>query len=74
LRRCALIPAPAADTPAFDPNPSPLVTGTFGELKRNPGVGPAEALRRAMLALIGRGGPAAHPANWAAFVVVGEGS
>jgi len=51
-----------------------LVTGTFGELKRNPGLGPAEALRRAMLALIGRGGPAAHPANWAPFVVVGEGS
>ena len=51
-----------------------LVTGTFGELKRNPDLGPAEALRRAMLALIGRGGPAAHPANWAPFVVVGEGS
>jgi CHAT domain-containing protein len=51
-----------------------LVIGTFSELKRNPGLGPAEALRRAMLALVDRGGPAAHRANWAPFVVVGEGS
>jgi CHAT domain-containing protein len=34
----------------------------------------AEALRRAMLALVARGGRAAHPAIWAPFVVVGEGA
>jgi CHAT domain-containing protein len=51
-----------------------LVTGSFGELKRDPGIGRAEALRRAMLALIARGGRTAHPSSWAPFVVVGEGS
>ena len=51
-----------------------LVTGSFAELKRDPGLGRAEALRRAMLALVARGGRMAHPASWAPFVVVGEGS
>jgi hypothetical protein len=51
-----------------------LVTGSFVELKRAPGIGRAEALRRAMLALIARGGRTAHPSSWAPFVVVGEGS
>jgi CHAT domain-containing protein/tetratricopeptide (TPR) repeat protein len=51
-----------------------LVTGAFAELKRDPGLGRAEALRRAMLALIAQGGRMAHPASWAPFVVVGEGS
>jgi CHAT domain-containing protein/tetratricopeptide (TPR) repeat protein len=51
-----------------------LVTGSFAELKRNPGLGRAEALRRAMLALVARGGRMAHPASWAPFVVVGEGA
>jgi CHAT domain-containing protein/tetratricopeptide (TPR) repeat protein len=51
-----------------------LVTGSFAELKRDPGLGRAEALQRAMLALIARGGRAAHPSSWAPFVVVGEGS
>ena len=50
-----------------------LVTKTFGELSARPGTGRAEALRRAMLALIDQGGRTAHPANWAPFVVVGEG-
>jgi len=67
-------PGPGCRQVHFRSKSVALVTGTFGELKRNPGGGPAEALRRAMLALIGRGGPAAHPANWAPFVVVGEGS
>jgi len=37
-------------------------------------LGRAEALRRAMLAMIDKGKPhEAHPAYWAPFVVVGEG-
>jgi CHAT domain-containing protein len=37
--------------------------------------GAAEALRRAMLAMIDTGEPRqAHPAFWAPFVVIGEGS
>jgi CHAT domain-containing protein/tetratricopeptide (TPR) repeat protein len=51
-----------------------LVTGSFAELKRDPGIGRAEALRRAMLSLVAKGGRTAHPASWAPFVVVGEGS
>ncbi len=51
-----------------------LVTGAFAELKRTPGLGRSEALQRAMLALISRGGRSAHPSSWAPFVVVGEGS
>ena len=51
-----------------------LMTGTFAELNANPIIGRAEALRRSMARLIGSGTPAdAHPANWAPFVLVGEG-
>jgi len=41
---------------------------------RDPKLGWAEALRRSMQALIASGGRFAHPANWAPFVVVGEGA
>ena len=52
-----------------------LVTKTFGELEAKPEIGRAEALRRAMLGLIGKGvSREAHPAFWAPFVVVGEGA
>jgi hypothetical protein len=38
-------------------------------------IGRSEALRRSMVALIEQGAPhEAHPAYWAPFVVVGEGS
>jgi hypothetical protein len=37
-------------------------------------IGRDEALRRSMLSLISSGGRNAHPANWAPFVVVGEGA
>jgi len=37
----------------------------------DPAVSRAEALRRAMVAEIDRGGAAADPANWAPFIVVG---
>jgi CHAT domain-containing protein len=43
-------------------------------MTHDPHVGRAEALRRAMLALIDKGGAQAHPAYWAPFVVVGEGA
>jgi len=51
-----------------------LVTGTFEALRAAPAIGRAEALRRSMLVLVGRGGDHAHPATWAPFVVVGEGA
>lgn len=56
-----------------------LTTRAFAELEQDPSIGRGEALRRAMLAAMYDGGrpkswtPAAHPAVWAPFVVVGEG-
>ena len=47
-----------------------LTTRTFSALKRDPGLGRAEAFRQSMLALIKDGQP---PAYWAPFVIVGEG-
>jgi CHAT domain-containing protein len=47
----------------------------MAELKAEPRIGRAEALRRAMLKLIGDGQDfEAHPAFWAPFVLVGEGA
>ena len=56
-----------------------LTTGAFAELDRDPKVGHAQALQRAMISLMddsSQPGNAdnAHPAVWAPFVVVGEGS
>jgi CHAT domain-containing protein len=52
-----------------------LTTGTIRALVSHPDIGRAEALRRAMLALIDRGTPQeAHPSLWAPFVLVGEGT
>jgi CHAT domain-containing protein/tetratricopeptide (TPR) repeat protein len=56
-----------------------LVTNLFAEAKRNPAAGRAEAVRRAMLAMMADTSrpadwPAAHPSVWAPFVVVGEGA
>jgi CHAT domain-containing protein len=51
-----------------------LITKAFDEMKADSKVGRAEALRRSMLALISTDGGNAHPANWAPFVVVGEGA
>jgi CHAT domain-containing protein len=46
-----------------------------GAISRDKKLGRAEALRRAMLAMIDKGKPhEAHPAYWAPFVVVGEGA
>ena len=52
-----------------------LITTAVSAMAVDPSVGRAEALRRSMLALVESGTPqAAHPAYWAAFVVVGEGA
>jgi len=51
-----------------------LITKSVAELKANPDIGRAEALRRSMLAMIDKGEPfEARPAYWAPFVLVGEG-
>jgi CHAT domain-containing protein len=51
-----------------------LTTRTFAELRANPAIGRAEALRRAMQAVMqDKARPAAaHPSFWAPFVLVGE--
>ena len=53
-----------------------LTTRTFAELKANPAIGGAEALRRAMQAVMADKTrlDAAHPSFWAPFVVVDEGA
>jgi CHAT domain-containing protein len=52
-----------------------LITHAVGALSRDKKLSRAEALRRAMLAMIDKGKPhEAHPAYWAPFVVVGEGA
>jgi CHAT domain-containing protein/tetratricopeptide (TPR) repeat protein len=50
-----------------------LITQAFDEIKANPKLGRAEAMRRSMVAMTATGG-GAHPALWAPFVVVGEGA
>ena len=49
-----------------------LITHAVGAISRDKKLGRAEALRRAMLAMIDK--HEAHPAYWAPFVVVGEGA
>src|SRR5262249_40876394 len=52
-----------------------LITSAVGTITRDAKFGRAEALRRAMLALIDKGEVReAHPAYWAPFIVVGEGA
>jgi CHAT domain-containing protein len=52
-----------------------LITDAFAELKRDPAIGRAEALRRAELAMLDPQNPPeyAHPLIWAPFVLAGEG-
>jgi CHAT domain-containing protein len=50
-----------------------LITTAAAEMARGRSVGRAEAMRRAMLALMRSGTREAHPSFWAPFVVVGEG-
>lgn len=51
-----------------------LITGTFDELKNDPAVGRAEALRRAEMRMLDPTNPPefANPLMWAPFVLVGE--
>jgi CHAT domain-containing protein len=52
-----------------------LITGAMSRLAADKSLGRAEAIRQSMLALIDKGLPhEAHPANWAPFIVVGEGA
>ena len=52
-----------------------LITSAVAAMAHDDATGRSEALRRAMLAMIDTGKPhEAHPAHWAPFVVVGEGS
>jgi CHAT domain-containing protein len=52
-----------------------LITTAMREMASGSKPGRAEALRRAMLALIDNGDlREAHPAYWAPFIVVGEGA
>jgi CHAT domain-containing protein len=53
-----------------------LITSAVGTITRDAKVGRAEALRRAMLAMIDdvKEPERAHPAYWAPFIVVGEGA
>jgi CHAT domain-containing protein len=52
-----------------------LVTSAVGATARDKTIGRTEALRRAMLAMIDTGeAREVHPAYWAPFVVVGEGT
>jgi CHAT domain-containing protein/tetratricopeptide (TPR) repeat protein len=52
-----------------------LTTGAFAALRKNPGIGRAEALRRSIRALIADQSSLhnADPSTWAPFVLVGEG-
>jgi CHAT domain-containing protein len=53
-----------------------LTSRTFAEMRNGPGIGRAEAFRRAMLAVMSAHQRPwdAHPSMWAPFVVVGEGA
>ena len=52
-----------------------LITGAVVRMASDKRIGRAEAMRQSMLALIDKGEPhEAHPAYWAPFIVVGEGS
>jgi CHAT domain-containing protein len=52
-----------------------LITKTLSTMYADKTIGRSDALRRSMVKLIEQGKPhEAHPAYWAPFVVVGEGS
>lgn len=50
-----------------------LMTGTFSNMTKDPKHDAAEALRQAQLALIAKG-DTAHPFEWAAFTLIGDGA
>jgi hypothetical protein len=58
---------------AADPDVAEIVAaGAASALKAEPGAGRSEALRRAKLALIDKGGKITHPYFWAPFALIGE--
>jgi CHAT domain-containing protein len=61
--------------PVRDDAAAALTTHAFANLVEDPGMGRAEALRRAMLSVMedANDPTLAHPSAWAPFVVVGEG-
>jgi CHAT domain-containing protein len=61
--------------PVRDDAAAALTTSAFANLKSEPEIGRAEALRRAMLSVMENPDDPtlAHPSAWAPFVVVGEG-
>ncbi len=50
-----------------------ITTGAINEMRANPNIGRAEALRRSIAALIAKGNGWDHPSIWAPFVLVGNG-
>ncbi len=62
--------------PVFSDAAVKITTRSFEELKRDPSIGRAEALRQSMLALIkDRSHPlGAYPAVWAPFALIGDGA
>jgi CHAT domain-containing protein len=76
LARAFFSPGPGASSFAFYSDATvKLIGSSVAETTRDPTVGRAEALRRAMLAMIDKGAAhEAHPAYWAPFVVVDEGA
>ncbi len=63
--------------PVYSDGATRLTTGLFAALEADPGIGRAEALRRAMLAVLDDpdATPAMlHPAWWGPFMIAGEGS
>jgi CHAT domain len=61
---------------AVESNPTvKLITKTLNTMAADKTISRSEALRRSMVSLIESGEPyEAHPAYWAPFIVVGEGS
>jgi CHAT domain-containing protein len=51
-----------------------ITTGAFDAQSADPTIGRAEALRRSIRALIASGSVKAHPAVWAPFILVGDGT
>jgi CHAT domain-containing protein len=51
-----------------------ITTGTNEAMVAHPDIGRAEALRRSIVAVLGKGGINAQPSVWAPFVLVGNGS
>ena len=51
-----------------------ITTGATSAMTSDPGIGPAEALRRSVSALAAKGAGHAHPSVWAPFVLVGNSS